>query len=149
MFAMMYILGAQAGELFRARRSDYVRELQAAIHLPGRGGGRTLPLVPLLADLLEEYLADFSALPGDGPLFPGVHGGWLSDSGELNLELSERASALGIGFRVRTLDLREACKAHMRERGIHRLTLQALLGGETPDETPLFGHKRRLRATGS
>jgi maltooligosyltrehalose synthase len=46
-------------------------------------------------------------------------------------------------------DLQEACKAHMPERGVPWLTLQALLGVNTPDETHLFGHKPRLKATGS
>lgn len=147
MFAIMYILGAQAGEVARARRSDYVKEPEATIHLPNRRGGRTLPLVPLLVELIEEHLSEFPALPADGPLFPNLRGKWQSNLAPLNLELARRTGVLGIGFRVRPLDLREACKAHMRERGIPRLTLQALLGVSTPDKTHLFGRQPRLKAT--
>lgn len=108
-----------------------------------------MPLVPLLVELMDEYLADYPLLPADGPLFPSTRGGWQGSSRSLILDLESRANALGIGFRVGTLDLREACKDHMRRRGVPRQTLQALLGVKTPNETHLFGHKPRLKATGS
>ncbi|WP_162559346.1 site-specific integrase [Microvirga sp. 17 mud 1-3] len=147
MFALMYGVGASPSELLCAIRSDYVREPEPTIQLRNTRNKRTriVPLFPLLVAFLEEYLTDWPDLPPNAPLFPTRAGEPLRDTAVLKASLERRTWALGIGFPVRLLDLREAFIAHMRDRGAPRVVLQALLGLRSPDNTDPVG--RRLWMT--
>jgi hypothetical protein len=98
----------------------------------------------MLVDLIDQHLADYPMVGADGPLFPGQTGEPQEGADALSAELARRSVALGIGFHVKFLDLKEACKDHIGNRGVSRVVLQALLRLKHPDETELIGCQPRL-----
>ena len=84
--------GLRLGELagLRRRRVDLlrrqVRVVESAVEVRGqlisnppktRAGNRTVPIPPMVADILLEHLGRFSAPGPDGLVFPGTDGGML------------------------------------------------------------------------
>lgn len=141
-YALIYGLGLLPTQIVALNREDYESAPDAQIRVGGSNGRRMLPVLPIVARLIDHHLDNWPELRPQDPLFPDVGGGRFDPSGgAFYRELSRRSAALGIPFPVRPMELREAFKAHMLAAGAPHRVLKDILGVTTLDKADLIGRR--------
>lgn len=99
---------------------------------------RTLPLLPELADLLQAHRQRMlrQQHPGlaTGIVFPAAHGGYRGPSSTCKM-LHSAARRAGLDKRAALYDFRRMCNNAMRQGGVDRVVLRALMGHTTEEMT--------------
>jgi site-specific recombinase XerD len=143
MYALCYSLGLRPKQMSTLNREDYQSGADARIKVTWRHTSRELPVLPLVARLIDRYLDEWDYLLGPkDPLFPNEDGTRLKRVTYIfDRELNRRAAALGISFRVGARELQEAFKAHMLAAGASHRVIQELMGFTSVDSAALIGRR--------
>ena len=124
---MLYGCGLRIGEtLGLDRRQAPVGDTMI---ITGKGNKeRLVPVLPIVADAVDEYVADCPyPLAGDGPLFVGARGGRL-DPGIVQRHLRHLRRDLGLPETATPHALRHSFATHLLAGGGDLRTIQELLG---------------------
>ena len=138
--ALLYGSGLRIAEALGLKRGDAPLTGKGdAITVTGKGGKqRMVPVLPLVARLIAEYVALCPYdLPGDGPLFVGARGGPLSPR-VIQLSMARLRGALGLPDTATPHALRHSFATHLLARGGDLRAIQELLGHASLSTTQIY-----------
>ena len=138
---LLYGCGLRIGEalgLFRAEAPPARAETTAMV-VRGKGGReRTVPVLPVVAQAIADYLAACPLdLEPDGPLFVGQRGGRLNP-GVVQKRTRELRRALGLPESATPHALRHSFATHLLAGGGDLRTIQELLGHASLSSTQRY-----------
>jgi integrase/recombinase XerC len=136
--ALLYGAGLRISEALGLKRAD-MRHAQDAVTVVGKGSkARMVPLLPQVKTLVDAYLAVCPhALPDDGPLFVGAHGGPLSPR-IVQLVMQRLRGALNLPETATPHALRHSFATHLLARGGDLRAIQELLGHASLSTTQAY-----------
>ncbi len=129
LFTLLYGAGLRLGEALSLTRREAPRPGQEAISILGKGRKmRLLPLLPLIGEAVDSYLALCPFSPGpEGPLFLGRRGKALHPR-VVQARLAELRRALGLAESATPHALRHSFATHLLAGGGDLRSIQELLG---------------------
>jgi integrase/recombinase XerC len=126
LFALLYGSGLRLGEALALSRGQAPRS--GTVTVPGRSGGRAVPVLPVAEDAIREYLrACPFRLDRNGPLFLGARGGRLNP-GVFQRQMRRLRGILGLPETATPGALRHAFAKRLLAEGGDLQSIQELLG---------------------
>ena len=149
-FALLYGAGLRISEALSLKRRDAPRHAGATLTILGKGGKvRQVPVLPLIVNAIEDYLARCPWRMGpEDPLFVGAKGGPLSPR-IIQLAMEGLRGAMDLPDSATPHALRHSFATHLLARGGDLRTIQELLGHASLSTTQVYTEvdTARLMAT--
>jgi integrase/recombinase XerC len=138
--ALLYGSGLRIAEALALKRHDAPAAGKlTTVVVNGKGGKqRMVPVLPMVAGLIADYLAICPYnMPDDEPLFVGAKGGPLSPR-IIQLAMARLRGALGLPETATPHALRHSFATHLLARGGDLRTIQELLGHASLSTTQIY-----------
>ncbi|MCH8684570.1 tyrosine recombinase XerC [Pedomonas mirosovicensis] len=134
---LLYGCGLRISEALGLKRSS--APMQEAITVLGkRNKERRVPILPIVAEAVEDYLAVCPyPLPLEGPLFIGARGGPLNPR-IVQLAMQRARVSLGLPDSATPHALRHSFATHLLARGADLRAIQELLGHASLSSTQVY-----------
>ncbi|MGK2284982.1 tyrosine recombinase XerC [Pedomonas sp. V897] len=134
---LLYGCGLRISEALSLKRSSAPFG-EAMTVLGKRNKERRVPILPVVAEAVEAYLAACPyPLPADGPLFIGARGGPLNPR-MVQLAMQRARIALGLPDSATPHALRHSFATHLLARGADLRAIQELLGHASLSSTQVY-----------
>lgn len=135
---LLYGCGLRISEALGLRRDQAPMESEA-LRITGKGGKtRIVPVLPIVADAVADYLAKVPyALAPDDPLFVGARGGRLSPR-IIQRRMQLLRGALGLPETATPHALRHSFATHLLSGGADLRVIQELLGHASLSTTQVY-----------
>ncbi|WP_425088935.1 tyrosine recombinase XerC [Stappia sp.] len=136
---LLYGCGLRLSEALSLTGRTAPRKGAQTLLIRGKGGReRIVPLLPVVSEAVEAYLAACPYVPeADGPLFLGARGGPLSPR-IVQYAMARMRSALGLPDSATPHALRHSFATHLLAGGGDLRTIQELLGHASLSSTQIY-----------
>eukprot|EP00873_Tetraselmis_striata_P016861 jgi/Tetstr1/437125/TSEL_025885.t1 len=136
---LLYGCGLRLSEALSLTGRTAPRKGAQTLLIRGKGGReRIVPLLPVVSEAVEAYLAACPYVPeADGPLFLGARGGPLSPR-VVQYAMARMRSALGLPDSATPHALRHSFATHLLAGGGDLRTIQELLGHASLSSTQIY-----------
>ena len=137
--SLLYGSGLRISEALSLRRGEAPRAGLETLRVIGKGGkARLVPVLPVVAEAVESYLAQCPYAPGlDAPLFVGARGGPLSPR-IVQKAVEKMRVALGLPPAATPHALRHSFATHLLSGSGDLRTVQELLGHASLSTTQIY-----------
>jgi integrase/recombinase XerC len=136
LLALIYSVGLRISEALNIKRADIVGSA-GSINILGKGGkNRTVPLLPEIRSILEEYIS-YPDTPCSEFLFVNGNGNRLSASSVQKLVQRARR-LLGLPETLTPHSLRHSCATHIMESSEDIRGIQEILGHSSISSTQIY-----------
>ena len=136
---LLYGCGLRVGEALGLTRGQAPRPEQEALRILGKGGKeRVVPLLPVIGEAVQDYLAHCPYKPGpQGPLFLGSRGGPLG-ARRVQETMAKLRALLQLPPGATPHALRHSFATHLLAEGGDLRTIQELLGHSSLSTTQRY-----------